>query len=178
MQKKEKIKTIVIIVLALIIVLGGSFLVSEFSGKAGKYNDSTANPTDTNTSQITEEEIPESEQGDLVSITIDQYLSYKEGEEKKIILIGRPTCHYCQLFNPIIRNVVYLYGLEVNYLNTDELTDEGQAKLVSSDDYFNGNWGTPLTLIVQKDEIVDMIEGYSSKEATIQFFKDNGFITE
>ena len=45
----------------------------------------------------------------------------------------------------------------MNYLNTDELTDEGQAKLVSSDDYFNGNWGTPLTLIVQKDEIVDMI---------------------
>ena len=41
------------------------------------------------------------------SIDIDKYLSLKKGNDKSIIYISRPTCHYCQQEDPIIKNIVY-----------------------------------------------------------------------
>ncbi len=176
-KKKENIKTIVIVALVLIIVLGGSFLLSEVSSKTGSY-DKNNTAQESIEDEIETEDIPEEEQGELTSIRIDDYLELKKQEEKSIILIARPTCHYCQMFDPIIKNVVYLYGIQVNYLNTDELSTEEQTKLIESDDFFKDGYGTPLTLIVQNNKIVDQINGYTTKENTIQFFKDNGIISE
>ena len=124
------------------------------------------------------ENIPESEQKELNEIDIDEYLKLKKGSSKSVIFIARPGCSWCQLYTPIMKNVVYLYDIKVNHLNTDKLTIDGVTKLLESDDYFSEGYGTPLTLIVQNNKIVDMIEGYTSKENTIQFFKDNGIIKE
>ena len=79
---------------------------------------------------------------------------------------------------PIVRNIIYEYGVTVNYLNTDELDDDGQAKLIESDDYFSEGYGTPLLLVVKDDEIVDIQEGYTDKDTTVNFLTDNGFISE
>lgn len=177
MEKKtqENIKTGLIVILGLVVVFGGSFFASEFSGKAGTYNENTAASS---SEEMEPETISEDEQKDLNEIGLDEYLSLKDGEEKSIIFIARPTCHYCQLYEPIMKNMVYLYDLKVNHLNTDELSDEEQNKLIKSDDYFSEGYGTPLTLIVQNGKILDKIEGYTTSENTIQFLKDNGFISE
>ena len=81
---------------------------------------------------------------------------------------------------PIVRNIVYEYGVTVNYLNTDELDDDGQAKFVKSDDYFDekGGYGTPMLIIVKDDKFVDVLEGLSDKDTVVKFFKDNGLIDE
>lgn len=170
----EKIKSATIVVLVLIIVFGASYFASELQECDGSKS-TTASSTDSTTSS-TNSDISEEEQGDLKEIDIDEYLDLKEGSEASIIYIARPTCHYCQEMEPIVRNIVYEYDVEVNYLNTDELDDEGQAKLIESDDYFSEGYGTPLLLVVQDDEIVDILEGLSEKDATVEFLRDNGFI--
>ena len=175
----EKIKSVTIVVLILIIVFGASYFTSEL--QEYKNNGSaTSSDTDSGTTDDTSSssDIPEDEQGDLNEIDIDEYLDLKEGDEASIIYIARPTCHYCQEMEPIVKNIVYEYGVEVNYLNTDELDDEGQAKLIESDDYFSEGYGTPLLLVVKDDEIVDIQEGLTDKDATVNFLKDNGFIEE
>ena len=175
----EKIKSVTIVVLILIIVFGASYFTSEL--QEYKNNGSaTSSDTDSGTTDDTSSssDIPEDEQGDLNEIDIDEYLDLKEGDEASIIYIARPTCHYCQEMEPIVKNIVYEYGVEVNYLNTDELDDDGQAKLVKSDDYFSEGYGTPLLLVVKDDEIVDIQEGLTDKDATVNFLKDNGFIEE
>ena len=174
-MKKENIKTAVIIILLLVVVFGGSFFASELSGKDSAYSELAQSSSG---NEIEEEEIPEEEQGDFNEIGIDEYLSLKKGSDKSIIFIARPGCSWCQLYTPIMKNVVYLYHIEVNHLNTDELSDDENTQLIKSDDYFADGYGTPLTLIVQDNKIVDKIEGYTSKESTIEFFKNNGLISE
>lgn len=179
-ENVEKIKSATIVVLILIIVFGASYFTSELQecengGSTTTTSDTSSSSTDTTS---TSSDIPEDEQGDLNEIDIDEYLDLKKGSKASIIYIGRPTCHYCQQMEPIVKNIVYEYGIKVNYLNTDELDDEGQADLIESDDYFSEGYGTPLLLVVKDDEIVDIQEGYTDKDTTVNFLKDNGFIDE
>ena len=171
-KKKEQIKTVAIIVLLLVIVFGGSYFASEV-----KSNKNTSSKTTTPTTN-NQKDISEDKQAELNSIDIDKYLSLKKGSDKSIIYISRPTCHYCQQEDPIMKNIVYETKVTVNYLNTDELDDDGNTKLIKSDDYFSEGYGTPLILVVQKNKIVDKIEGLTSKEDIVSFFKKYDFIKD
>ncbi len=179
-ENVEKLKSATIVVLILIIVFGASYFTSELqecdNGGSSTTTSSTNNSSNDSSDSSSTSDIPEDEQGELNDIDIDEYLDLKEGSDASIIYIARPTCHYCQEMEPIVRNIVYEYDVEVNYLNTDELDDEGQAKLIESDDYFSEGYGTPLLLVVQNGEIVDIQEGLSTKDTTVDFFRDNGFI--
>ena len=179
-ENVEKLKSATIVVLILIIVFGASYFTSELqecdNGGSSTTTSSTNNSSNDSSDSSSTSDIPEDEQGELNDIDIDEYLDLKEGSDASIIYIARPTCHYCQEMEPIVRNIVYEYGVEINYLNTDELDDDGQAKLIESDDYFSEGYGTPLLLVVQNGEIVDIQEGLSTKDTTVNFFRDNGFI--
>ena len=177
-KKKEQIKNATIIILILVIVFGGSFLASEVKSDKSKSNNTTTTNKQENNTTSNGDEISEDKQAELNSIDIDKYLSLKKGSDKSIIYISRPTCHYCQQEDPIIKNIVYETKVTVNYLNTDELDDDGNSKLIKSDDYFSEGYGTPLLLVVQKNKIVDKIEGLTSKENIVSFFKKYGFINE
>ena len=180
-KKKEQIKTATIIVLLLVIVFGGSYFASEVKSNkntSSKTTTTTDKQKDTKTDSDDNTEISEDKQAELNSIDIDKYLSLKKGSDKSIIYISRPTCHYCQQEDPIIKNIVYETNITVNYLNTDELDDDGNTKLIKSDDYFSEGYGTPLILVVQKNKIVDKIEGLTSKEDIVSFFKKYDFIKD
>ena len=180
-KKKEQIKTATIIILLLVIVFGGSYFASEIKSNkntSSKTTTTTNDQKDTATDSDNDAEISEDKQAELNSIDIDKYLSLKKGSDKSIIYISRPTCHYCQQEDPIIKNIVYETNVTVNYLNTDELDDEGNSKLIKSDDYFSEGYGTPLILVVQKNKIVDKIEGLTSKEDIVSFFKKYDFIKD
>lgn len=180
-KKKEQIKTVAIIVLLLVIVFGGSYFASEVKSNkntSSKTTTTTDKQKDTTTDSDDNTEISEDKQAELNSIDIDKYLSLKKGSEKSIIYISRPTCHYCQQEDPIMKNIVYETKITVNYLNTDELDDDGNTKLIKSDDYFSEGYGTPLILVVQKNKIVDKIEGLTSKEDIVSFFKKYDFIKD
>ena len=76
-----------------------------------------------------------------------------------------------------MKNIVYEYGITINYLNTDELDNEGLTALVQSDDYFSSGLGTPLTLIVQDDKIVTYKEGLTSKDDLVSLFQEQELIS-
>ena len=174
----EKVKNTTIVVLVLIIVFGASYFTSEL--KECDNGGSTTTTSSTNNSSNDSSDISEDEQGDLNEIDIDEYLDLLKGDEASIIYVARPTCHYCQEMEPIVKNIVYEYGIEVNYLNTDELDDEGQADFIKSNDYFDekGGYGTPMLIVVKDDEFVDVLEGLTDKDTAVNFFKDNGLIEE
>ena len=174
----EKVKSAIIVVLVLIIVFGASYFTSEL--KECDNGGSTTTTSSTNNSSNDSSDISEDEQGDLNEIDIDEYLDLLKGDEASIIYVARPTCHYCQQMEPIVRNIVYEYGITVNYLNTDELDDEGQADFIKSNDYFDekGGYGTPMLIVVKDDEFVDVLEGLTDKDTAVNFFKDNGLIEE
>ena len=63
--------------------------------------------------------------------------------------------------------------IAVTYINTDNLTEDEYNKLSTTNKYLKKNqWGTPTTLLMLGDRIVDSIGGYVEKESIEAFFKD------
>ena len=118
----------------------------------------------------------EKEQKDLPEINMDTYLEYYNGEENKIVLLARPTCHYCQIAEPIIKKIAKDYNLNIDYLNTDNFSEDDNSKLMHSDEFFNEGYGTPVLLVVGQGKIVDKVDGLTDTNHYIEFFKDTGFI--
>ena len=160
-ENKSITKGIVIAVL-IVVLFGILFFVSE------KSNKSFEKP----------ETFTEEEQEELKNINVDQYLAIKAGTDVAVIYIARPTCSHCEVQTPRMKYVKYKYGVEVNYLNTDEFDEEGNdyQKLASSDSFFDEGFGTPTILIVQNDKIIDSIAGEANVSSVVELFKKYGLI--
>lgn len=122
------------------------------------------------------ENVKDNEKKEFISINIDEYLNKYNSSDKSIVLIGRPTCHYCQIAEPILHNIAYKYNVDINYLNTDEFQDGDSQKLVESDSFFSEGFGTPLLLILSNGSINDKVDGVTDTNHYVEFLKTNGFI--
>ncbi len=174
MEKQDKIKNIILICLAVIVVVGGSYLVS--SNKTTTTEEESIDIA----AQATEESaaIDPEKMKEHTEITIDEYFDLLEGSEKSIILISSPTCSYCEIAEPIIKNVAFENDIKINYLNVDELSSDEEVEFVNSSEIFSAGYGTPTIFIVQNNETLDAKEGLSITDEYIEFFSSNGFIEE
>ena len=158
----------IVVVICLVVAIIISMVVTSSSGSYNKGNGSSSSA-----SSVEEESnsIKDSEKADLTSIGIDQYLELLKGSEASVIYIGGPTCSHCVIQKPIMEHLVYKYGVKVNYLNTDDLDDDGISKLQSSNEYFSEGWGTPLTLVVKDGDIKDKASGETSIADLVSMFE-------
>lgn len=120
--------------------------------------------------------IKEKEQKEFTEINIDEYLNIYNGEERKIVLIARPTCQYCQIADPILKNLAYKYNISINYLNIDNFQEDDAQKFIESNEFFGSNISTPMLLIVSNGKINDMIDGVTDTRHYTEFLKENNFI--
>lgn len=109
------------------------------------------------------------------NISIDKYLELIKKPEKNIILVARPTCGYCEQFTPVLKQAMGDMKLTINYINTDEFSQDDWTKFTNSLPYLKEEWGTPLVLITQNGELVEKSEGYTELDTIKTFFKNNGF---
>ena len=174
MKNKEIIIVLGVIVVALVLV---------FAFNSGDKNESSKKVTDSNdveailaNAQKESETVKSDEMKEFNSIDVTTYLDYYAGEDTKLVLLARPTCHYCQIAEPILKNVAYKYDLDINYLNTDEFSEEDNQKFMESDEFLGEGVGTPLVMNVGNGKIIDKVDGLTDSAHYIQFFKDNGYI--
>lgn len=176
MEKKQKI-FVGILIGTFVILLFISFFVGN--PESTTTNNLSENPNVImNNAQNESAAVKKEEKKELTEINMDTYLEYYAGSEGKIVLIGYPSCPYCQIAQPIIQNLAYEYDLEINYLNTDNFTAEDEANLSKSDEFFDEGFGTPLLLVVKDDKIVNKVDGLTDKGHYKKFFKEEGFIEE
>lgn len=176
-MKNNKILVILGIVLAVILIIICSMVGTDSNNtKTDKVVED--GQTIVTNAQKESEAVKDDEKKEFTQINVDKYLEYYAGEENKIILVARPTCHYCQIAEPILQNISFKYNIEINYLNTDEFSDDDQTKFVNSDDTFKDGFGTPFLLIVSNNKIVSSVNGLTDEDHYISFFKTNGFINE
>lgn len=176
LTKREKIFVGVIVVLTIALLVCISELMGSGSDSAIPTDSLTTDNTQASEAETDSASIPAEEQAELNEISLEDYLNLKAGENASIIYIARPTCHYCNIQEPIIKHLVYKYGIPVNYLDTDKLDADGQNTLMSSDEIFSNGLSTPTTLIVQNNQIVDSAIGVMSINESTEFFKKYGFI--
>lgn len=166
-------------VIIAIIAIAALLMISFFISPKEKEKDATI-PEDANeilTKAQKESEIAKnSEKKDFINIDVNKYLEYFNGTDKKIILIGRPTCHYCEIAEPILHNIAFEYNLDIYYLNIDDFSEEDTANFYHSDESFSEGFGTPTLLVVGNGNIQDKVDGLMDKTHYIEFFKLNKYI--
>lgn len=155
-NKKRKIFNVVITVLAIGLIIG-AFIISVIeTNEKNKY---------------------------YKTITFNEVSEIMNSEETKIIYWASPSCDYCKMFSPIIKEVSYEYELTFNYLNTSSLDGDQYATMYThfaeyDEKYNSSNLGTPSLILVKDGKIVNISVGYLQEEELVDYLKTNGLIVE
>ena len=109
----------------------------------------------------------------LHQMTYDEYETKMENGEAFIVVIERAGCSFCVQYMPIVEEVAKEKKIPLYYIDTDTLTEEEFTKLGTSNSYLKKNkWGTPTTLFMLGDRVLDSIGGYVEKESVLSFLND------
>ena len=174
-MKNKKIGPIILLITLSIVLVVGIFATGNKKGSKTQ--------TTTSTDSIKEQAVKESEsvksseKRDFISIDVNKFKELYEDDTNQIVLFSRPGCGYCQIADPILKNISYKYDFDINNVNTDEMNEEDFNTLKSLNSEFE-DFGTPLLLIVSNNNIVDEISGLTIRKKYIDFFKKYGFIGE
>ena len=108
----------------------------------------------------------------LNQISYSDYKKLVDDNESFIVIIERAGCSFCQMYMPIVEEVAKEKKVSILYIDTDTLTEEEYNELSTTNAYLKRNkWGTPTTLFMLGDRVLDSIGGYVEK-ATFESFID------
>ena len=123
-------------------------------------------------------ELPVALEGDagFNEITYSNYLEKIDSNEPFLVVIVKDGCGYCEMYEPILKEVADEYNLPINLTN---LSEEEYNNLAQSNAYLKKNqWGTPTTLFMLGDSVIDSIGGYVDKDKFVDFVKENFVVNE
>ena len=126
-------------------------------------------------------ELPVALEGDagFNEITYSNYLEKIDSNEPFLVVIVKDGCGYCEMYEPILKEVAGEYNLPINYINLTNLSEEEYNDLAQSNAYLKKNqWGTPTTLFMLGDSVIDSIGGYVDKDKFVDFVKENFVVNE
>ena len=106
-----------------------------------------------------------------------KHLKLLASKDKEVIVVGQTTCGYCVQAKVILNDVVAEHEVEINYIDFAKLDTDEQEAFVDALEYFQEeDWGTPIMMIVQDGEIVDMIEQLATEDEYVEFLEENEVI--
>ena len=169
---KNKSALIVIAIITVLLLLLIAISIDEKDTKK-----KTNNPQDIiSNAELESSKVKDNEKKDFIEINTDEYLNYYNNEGATIVLIARPTCHYCQIAEPILQQIAHEKNIDINYLNTDNFSEDDYNRFKESNELFSEGFGTPILLVVGNNQIVDYIDGLTDKNHYEEFLKKNNFI--
>lgn len=114
---------------------------------------------------------------DLNYIDYETYEKLLSSKDKEVIVVGQTTCGYCVQAKVILNDVARDNEIEINYIDYAKLDEDEREKFSESLEYFQEEeWGTPIIMIVQDGEIVDMIEQLATEDEYVEFLEENEVI--
>lgn len=114
----------------------------------------------------------------LIEIGYERFMTLYRGSTPSIVVLVQTNCGYCNMYKPIIDEIAYDEDINIYYFDILKLTNSEYNQLINSIDFFktHSDWGTPTTLIVKNSSTIDYLEGYSSEDATLKFYRKNSII--
>ncbi|MCB5021787.1 thioredoxin family protein [Streptococcus mutans] len=108
----------------------------------------------------------------------DVYHMFDDSENDYILYIGRPTCHYCRDFSPVLKEFNGLTGSQLYYYNTDRDDFTIAAKEFLKNKV--GIFATPMTLFIDKGQLVSgwVGSGIPSKELYNKLYSNSNYKEE
>lgn len=109
----------------------------------------------------------------LHQMTFDEYKTMVDDGEAFIVVIERAGCSFCVQYMPIVEEVANEKKIPLYYIDTDTLSTEEMEELSTTNSYLKRNsWGTPTTLFMLGDRVLDAIGGYVEKDSVLTFLED------
>ncbi len=164
-----KNKTTVSIVIGLVLFFFVIFLVGREKNNIAEADDLLAK------ARSEAKAVSESSKKEFNKISVDDYLNLYNGNKDVLIFVGSSSCNYCQIAEPIVQNIMFIQDIEINYISTDEFTEESEEKFMSSNDQLN-SFSTPLIMVVSNGKIKDSLSELTDSTGYFKFFVKNGFI--
>ena len=97
-----------------------------------------------------------------------------KSKEKSVIVVGQKYCSYCIRFKPVLMKIADEKDVKIYYMNYDEIEEQTELKeYLEQFEAFQGDWGTPLTIVVQNGEVVNTYSGYAEESTYLQFLQAN-----
>ena len=111
-------------------------------------------------------------------ISVSEYMKIINEQDTSLIYIARPTCSYCQMFEPVLTSVLEKYKIGVEYIDISAISAQEECdKFYNSNEFLSsGEWGTPTLLIYKDKKILDINSGYVEEEDLVKFLKENKLI--
>lgn len=141
-------KNFIIAVLVLIIVIGGSFIISIFNEK----------------------------DYDFIDINISNYLTIKKENKRSIIYIYKEGCEYCEKETPLLKEIGKKYNLKIYQLNFSLLSMKDQKILMESDEYLKKGYSVPLIMLTKNDKGIAFLKGFHEIKDIITFFEEQDIL--
>ncbi len=114
-------------------------------------------------------------------VTMNEVNEMIKEDEINIVYWASPSCGYCEMFGPIVKEVSYEEKVEFNYLNTSKLDNDSYATMytyfTAFDEIYNTkNLGTPSVILFKNGKIVNISVGALDKEGLVSFLKSENVI--
>lgn len=107
----------------------------------------------------------------LHQITYAQYEEKVKSGDSFIVVIEREGCSYCTMYMPIVEEVAKEKKIPLYYIDIADITKEELTMLSTTNKYLKRNpkWGTPTTLFMRGDRVLDAIDAYVEKDSVLSF---------
>ena len=106
----------------------------------------------------------------LHQLTYNEYKTMVDIGDAFIVVIERTGCGYCTMYMPIVEEVAKEKNIPLYYIDTDALTSDEMNKLSTTNSYLKKNkWGTPTTLFMLGNRVLESIGGYVEKDSVLSF---------
>lgn len=105
-------------------------------------------------------------------ISYNDYEELVDSEKAFLVVIAKQGCSYCEMYAPILEEVAKDEEILINYIDLTTFSEEEVNELTTNNAYLKkNNWGTPTTLLMVGEEVIDSLSGYTEKDGVIKFLE-------
>lgn len=106
---------------------------------------------------------------------LETFNSTFESGEKKLILLAKEACPYCQMFQPLLDHMKDKYGFDYLYVDTEKVSEKGLNEIIEKLEIDPDDFGTPHLSLVENSEMTDDIAGYVDEQELLAFLVKYGY---
>lgn len=128
-----------------------------------------------------------------VAGSADDFIIEANKDKTIMVVLGRNSCTYCELFKPIYNELAPQYDIDIYYFDSDSYNSSEYSKVLrmdytilglsnsekksctesGKDEKTSSGFSTPTTLFIKDGKTVDCILGSRTKEELEKIFKEN-----
>ena len=108
--------------------------------------------------------------------SVNDWLEDVKSNKQVVTVVGLTSCTHCQELKPVITKLSKKYKFNLYFFEVDTTTEEENNIIFNTIELKDYDEHVPFTFVIENNEYVSGIIGYSNQEALEAFLVENGVI--